>query len=213
MEKLREKNLLSANDASLLKDGYVFLRNLEHRLQMVEGLQTQDLPKRPEEVLRIAKTMGFASIEEFLKALKEKTDSIHNVFRGLFYKSEDVFKEGIPAEVFAALSDDALEKERLFAVKSLGFKDAETALKNVLLLRGTSPFLHLSQKARVLLEKLSPLLLFRASTSPDPDMALFNIERFISAAGSRVGGSSLLLEKTPLITAPMKIFGGGASLS
>ena len=213
MEKLREKDLLSAKDASLLKDGYVFLRNLEHRLQMVEGLQTQNLPEREEEVFRIAKTMGFASIKEFLKALKEKTDSIHDIFRGLFYKSKDVFKEGIPEEVFAALSDDALEKERLFAVKSLGFKDAETALKNALLLRGTSSFLHLSQKARVLLEKLSPLLLFRASTSPDPDMALSNIERFISAAGARVGIYSLLVENTPLITELMKIFGGSAFLS
>lgn len=212
MEKLRAKDLLSQKDAETLKDGYVFLRNLEHRLQMVEGLQTQNLPEREEDILRIAKTMGFASIGEFLKALKEKTDSIHGVFRGLFYKSKDI-KEGITEEVFAALSDDASEKQRLFAVKSLGFKDAETALKNTLLLRGASPFLHLTQKARVLLEKLSPLLLFRASTSPDPDMALSNIERFISAAGSRVGIYSLLAENTPLITELMKIFGGSAFLS
>ncbi|MFZ3072560.1 MAG: bifunctional [glutamate--ammonia ligase]-adenylyl-L-tyrosine phosphorylase/[glutamate--ammonia-ligase] adenylyltransferase, partial [Thermodesulfobacteriota bacterium] len=213
MEKLRDKGLLSAKDSETLNGGYVFLRNLEHRLQMVEGLQTQNLPEKPEEVLRIAKTMGFASNEEFLKTLKEKTDSIHGIFRGLFYKSENVFKEEIPEGIFMALSNDAPEKERLFAIKSLGFSDAETALKNALLLKGNSPFLHLSQKARGLLEKISPLLIFRASASPDPDMALSNMERFIASAGSRAGIYALLIENTPLITELVKIFAASAFLS
>lgn len=44
IEKLFLKGYINENEAGVLKDGYVFLRRLEHRIQIVEGRQSQAIP-------------------------------------------------------------------------------------------------------------------------------------------------------------------------
>ena len=219
IEKLNENNLLGGKEAEILRDGYIFLRNLEHRIQIVEGRQTQAIPAKKEALKKLSRMMGFKDTPEkkaedyFWKVYREKTEAVYSVYRSLFYKSEKGLKEGIPEEVFLILSSETPEKEALSLLKNLGFKDTGVSLKDLKLLRYGPPFLHLNARARVLLEKLSPLFLLKASISADPDMALKNIERFISAIGARTSLYSLLAENPALISELMKIFGFSAFLS
>ncbi|MBI5469596.1 MAG: bifunctional [glutamate--ammonia ligase]-adenylyl-L-tyrosine phosphorylase/[glutamate--ammonia-ligase] adenylyltransferase, partial [Deltaproteobacteria bacterium] len=61
--KLKLKGFIKESEAAVLREGYVFLRNLEHRIQIVEGRQTQMIPPRPAELERLARMMGFRDIE------------------------------------------------------------------------------------------------------------------------------------------------------
>ena len=58
---LGEKRLLPADAVNELSAAYVFLRNVEHRLQYLDDAQRHDLPEDDEDRSRLARMTGFAS--------------------------------------------------------------------------------------------------------------------------------------------------------
>ena len=58
LQKLFDKQHLSGPDYHHLNDAYVFLRTVEHRLQMRQGRQTHRLPDSPAELQLIARSMA-----------------------------------------------------------------------------------------------------------------------------------------------------------
>lgn len=217
IDRLSLKGYIKKEEARVLSEGYVFLRNLEHRIQIVEGAQSQAIPARKDELERLARMMGFRDTGEkkagefFWEKYKETTLSIHEVYRSLFYKSDEGVE--VPKEIQLLFLPEISETEAIDTLSSLGFKDAATAYKNLVLIRTGPPFIHLSEKARVLLQKLGPLFLSKAASSPDPDKALNNLERFLSSIGARTTFYSLLAEN-PLVTDELlKLFGTSEFLS
>src|SRR6267378_2695989 len=67
---LSKKNLLPEQAARELADAYVFLRDVEHRLQYLDDAQRHDLPGDEEDRARLAKMAGFASWEAFAARLQ-----------------------------------------------------------------------------------------------------------------------------------------------
>lgn len=59
LHHLRTLNLLSDDDGLFLEEAYVFLRDVEHKLQMVHELQTHTLPGQPSELTKCAIRMGY----------------------------------------------------------------------------------------------------------------------------------------------------------
>ena len=68
LEKLASYRLLSAEDAASLTGAYLFLRDVEHRLQMEAGQQTHTIPTARQARERLARLMGFASLPAFESA-------------------------------------------------------------------------------------------------------------------------------------------------
>ena len=62
--------LLSAAAVAELTSAYVFLRNLEHRLQYLDDQQTHTLPRAPEDRELIAASMGRARYEDLARDLE-----------------------------------------------------------------------------------------------------------------------------------------------
>ena len=56
-------NCCSGRGRGLLAEAYCFLRNVEHRLQMEDNLQTHTIPADRPALDRLARLMGFASLE------------------------------------------------------------------------------------------------------------------------------------------------------
>ncbi len=212
IERLVEKGLLSEQDGMLLRESYIFLRRLEHRLQIVHGTQTQSLPRTSEELTRVARMMGFKDRDELWQQYHFITGSVHDIYNTLFYGSEEELKRDIPEDVLLLLSRDITDEEMQRILKGLGFEDPETP-KRVKLLREGSPFLRLPERARLLREKILPYIIMRASEATNPDMAILNMERFISSVGARTTLYSLLSENPSLMRELIKIFGSSAFLS
>jgi glutamate-ammonia-ligase adenylyltransferase len=80
IEALRESGILDREDAETLSDGYRFLRQLEHRCQLVENKQTHRLPHVEQELDRIARLMGYARRSE----LEEELDAWRTRLRALY---------------------------------------------------------------------------------------------------------------------------------
>jgi glutamate-ammonia-ligase adenylyltransferase len=217
LSALLSRKYIKEDEERSLKAAYVFLRDLEHRIQIVEGRQSQAIPASPEALERLARMMGFKDTEGkkagefFWEEYRRVTHTVHEIFRSLFYASEEAGE--VPAHIRVLLSPDlpAIDAQDMLA--DLGFREPETAAKNLALLREGPSFIHLSPKARVILQKLAPRFLERASRSPDPDRALSHLERFISSIGARTTFYSLLLENPGVMDELIKVMGTSVFLS
>ena len=83
LETLAACKLLPAEVTAALADAYIFLRTVEHRLQMLNDHQTQVLPAGIEERLRLAASLGFADWEAFKAVLDARRQYVEAQFRDL----------------------------------------------------------------------------------------------------------------------------------
>ncbi len=67
-----------------LQAAYVFLRNLEHRLQYLDDQQTQMLPRGDDDRQRIAEAMNYPGWEPFFAALSHHRNIVTGEFEALF---------------------------------------------------------------------------------------------------------------------------------
>jgi [glutamine synthetase] adenylyltransferase / [glutamine synthetase]-adenylyl-L-tyrosine phosphorylase len=85
---LAEKNLLPREATKELAEAYVFLRNLEHRLQYLDDAQRHDLPQDPEDRARVAAMCGFPSWTEFNSKLEKIRAAVSRHFADVFAEAE-----------------------------------------------------------------------------------------------------------------------------
>jgi glutamate-ammonia-ligase adenylyltransferase len=90
LEKLGRKRLLSVKDRQALERAYVFLRDVEHKLQMVHDLQTHAIPESPDELARCAIRLGYPAADrrvagrKFLADHRRHTGEVNRIFKSLF---------------------------------------------------------------------------------------------------------------------------------
>lgn len=83
--------LLTLDEYRVLMDGYVFLRTIEHHLQMMDYRQTHTLPDDPEAIAQLARRLGFglnggsnggprASANAFLERYRQHAAAIREVY-------------------------------------------------------------------------------------------------------------------------------------
>ncbi len=92
LTRLTDRKLLTETELTELFDAYAFLRRLEHRLQMENGLQTHLVPNETEKRLLAAKQMNFADLSEFDEMLDFHTANVSRVFSRLFGTLENSAK-------------------------------------------------------------------------------------------------------------------------
>lgn len=91
LEQFRRHRILSAAYSRRLVDAYRFLRDVEHKLQMVHDLQTHALPGNSEEIGRCAVRLGYpwqnrqVAAQRLLADHERHTSRVNKVFRSLFY--------------------------------------------------------------------------------------------------------------------------------
>ena len=81
--QLRELGLLSTTEAHILSGGYVFLRTIEHYLQMIDYRQNYTLPSDPSAIALLARRLGFEGPhagDQFIKRYEQHCQAIRSVF-------------------------------------------------------------------------------------------------------------------------------------
>lgn len=220
LEALMARGLVSdSGTETALRDGYTFLRRLEHRIQIVEGAQSQTIPALPGELARLARMMGFVDTPlmpagtAFWLEYQRITAHIHDIYRSLFYSSEENLSTDIPENIRLLLAPDLPDEEAVSLLGQAGFKDPQAVSMNLFRLRGASQTLRLGPRSQILLGRLMPVFIHRAALSPEPDRAMAYLERLIFSIGPRPTFYSLLAENPPVIDELMSIFGTSVFLS
>ncbi len=109
--RLADRDLFTENELTELADAYKFLRRVEHRLQMENGLQTHLVSNDSEKKLLIAKRMNFSTVGGFNKELEFHTANVKRIFERVFRRTEHDFKSEISDLKFE--TDDKLSEENL----------------------------------------------------------------------------------------------------
>jgi glutamate-ammonia-ligase adenylyltransferase len=90
LEKLSGLGLLPQETANEMKRSYIFLRNVEHYIQLDQNRQTQRLPRTQEERMRLVFAMGFGDDEiAFQEALEMHCSLVQSRFLELFQEKSE----------------------------------------------------------------------------------------------------------------------------
>ena len=212
LQRLNEKGLLSNDDHEVLAAAYRLLRTVEHRIQIENERQTHRLPSKEEDLKKLARRCGFEGIEGFKKALELHSKDVERLYDGIFHEPSKRLEE-IPAEVSYLFAGEIDREEAVKKLKSMGFEETGTASLILQALKESLPSSRLSQRSRIALRRLAPHLFLEASKSPDPDMSLANLDRFLNAVGAKGSFYSLLIENPKMVRFLATLFGTSDFLS
>ncbi len=213
---LREARLISDEDCAALSEAYRFLRTVEHRIQVVQERQTHSLPVKDEELRALARRTGYLRANgegRFRERLEQHRQTVSAIYGALFLNRDEKLKEDVEAAVyhfFDRAADPELLKDMLAERR---FKNVDAAYDQLLLLYDGPPRANLTVRARRLLEKIGPPMLQEIFASPDPDMAMTNLDRFLHAVGGRSSIYALLAENRPVLKLIISLFGMSQFLS
>lgn len=88
LARFKRHRLLTSQTETALRQAYLFLRDVEHKLQMVHDLQTHALPDTDQELARCAIRLGYErkgrGLARFGADLKRHQKVVHQVFQSLF---------------------------------------------------------------------------------------------------------------------------------
>ena len=170
LEQLATGGYVALPDASRLDDAYVWLRTVEHRLQLVAEQQTHTLPADETERTALARVLGFrdrgdtSALNQFDATHQWHIARVRAIHEKVFFAPVLDTLAGVGRLAPAAALD------RLTA---FGFRDAEqTRAALVELTAG------LTRRSRVM-QQLMPVLLEWLSETPDPDLGLLQLRRMV----------------------------------
>lgn len=205
---LAHKNYIPRNVSDELTDAYVFLRNLEHRLQEFSDQQTHELPGDPKAKLRLAASMGFTEPESLIRCLETHKKNVHRHFNTLLEsrnsKRLDEKKElemGLEA-VWQGQTD--VESGRSALIK-IGFDECGEVMRLLDYLRNDPATRSLSGEGRNRLDRLIPQLLKTVGRYEQPLPVLARIIDLIKAIQQRTNYLSLLLEEPAAVVHLVKL--------
>lgn len=141
-----------------LSESYVFLRNVEHRLQMLEDAQTHKMPADAEGLARVAAFCGHGAVEGFNTMLRGHLERVSARFDRLFEHEGDT---------------DTPEPHPDFAAP-----DAAQAVLNRWQTGDIAATR--SDRARAKLDRILPVILRAVAGARDPDRALMEFDRFLT---------------------------------
>jgi glutamate-ammonia-ligase adenylyltransferase len=206
---LRQRGLITQTAEEELAESYLFLRRLEHRLQMTEDEQTHTIPKTDEGVDHLACFSGFATTAEFRAALLKRLETVSGHYARLFER-EAPLANASGNLVFTGVDDDP---ETLETIARMGYRDARHVSAAVRGWHHGRVRATRSARARELLTKLIPALLDALSKTVDPDAAFAQFDRFLSGLPGSVQLFSLLLANPHLLRLVAEIVGSAPRLA
>jgi len=211
LEVLTQAGYVLASQATELAAAYRFLRDVEHKIQIVWQRQTQRLPVDAGERQALARRLGYRgpdAVREFEAVLAAHTTAVHASFERLFYGAEEA-----PRPVAERLLEQAHDPSTATELGRLGFADPETARANLVLLREGPPHAPASPRRRKTLTQLAPALLGEAVESGAPDRALAHMATFINTVGARSSYLHLLVESPGVRRLLLRLFATSEFLS
>ena len=162
---------------------YLFLRTVEHRLQMKNDQQTHDLPVDVQGLEFLAASMGCPQ-QEFTVYLEQCRDFVQREFTRLHNQNDDSKATNqwqfLWNQIISNQSPELIEREH---------KDYSTILAGYV---KSKAYRSLEARGQKILDKLIPKILQLVSHQAQPEQALNRCLQVLSSIGGRVAYLSLL---------------------
>jgi glutamate-ammonia-ligase adenylyltransferase len=206
LSRLAARGYLERQEKETLAAAYVFLRRVEHRLQMVADAQTQMLPTVELEQERLALACGFDGREAFAHELERHRRAVQERFAALFSVTGGDKAEA--PDPLATLWAGAPEGESAQqALRAAGYEDPQAALALLKGLRTGGAYVALSAEGRARMDRLVPKLLAAAARGPAPATTLARLVRLLEAIGRRTTYLALMVEAPAVLEQLVRLAG------
>ena len=207
LDRLAKAEWISSKAASDLKQAYRFLRQVEHRIQMVADQQTHQLPADQQRFADLARFAGYPDADSFASALRSTFELVQKYYDDLF---EEPVGKGDARLNFTGEADDG---ETLTRLRQMGFSQPEmisSAIKGWYAGRYQAMR---TETARERLTELLPTLMTALGRSGDPDGAFAAFDRFISGLPTGIQLFSLLRANPQFVDLIANILGAAPRLA
>jgi len=209
LDRLVEAGWIEARARDELREAYLFLRKVEHRLQMVEDRQTHALPASDDGVAAIGRMMGFAGYDDFAPALRRRLETVEGHYARLFEGAPELSAAGGNL-VFTGDEDDP---ETLSTLAGLGFERPRLVTESLRAWHfGRIPATR-SARARERLTELTPALLEALAATGEPDEAFLAFDKFMNRLPAGLQLFSLLAVNPHLLRLIATIMGSAPKLA
>lgn len=178
-----------------LTEKYSFLRNVEHRIQMLADEQTHILPEDEEQFLSIAYLMGYADSESFTRDFLAALKIVEKHYAALFEQEQELGSEQGNL-VFTGEDDDP---ETLATLARLGFARPSDICRIIRTWHFGRYRATQSAEARERLTELTPSLLKAFGATKRADEALSRFDAFLQGLPAGIQLFSLLQSNPPLL--------------
>jgi [glutamine synthetase] adenylyltransferase / [glutamine synthetase]-adenylyl-L-tyrosine phosphorylase len=194
LARLQASRFIGAEAARDLARAYVFLRRVEHRLQMVADEQTHTLPSEAGRLMQFARFLGYSGRDAFAETLITHLRNVQHHYAALFEDGPRPIDQ--PVLLFRPEADDPATLEKL---NEMGFHQPLAVSSTVRQwLSGSYPALK-GEVAKIHLLRLLPQLIDRFARTDAPDRTLVAFDRFLSGLHGGARLLSLLRRNTELI--------------
>ncbi|MBI5117380.1 bifunctional [glutamate--ammonia ligase]-adenylyl-L-tyrosine phosphorylase/[glutamate--ammonia-ligase] adenylyltransferase [Candidatus Poribacteria bacterium] len=189
LRMLERISYLSPAECAALIEAYRFLRKIENRLQIMQNRQLHVLPSRMEDAEVVARSLGYqrsagrSAARHFELEYKRHTEKVRELFNKFFGK---MFAGGerVSPVIDLILNPEPTEVEIEETLGRYGFRNCVAAYENLVLLADGPVSSPNPPRSRTFFCNIAPLLLQHLEQSPDPDMALNNLQRCVAALGA-----------------------------
>ncbi|MGH7864335.1 MAG: bifunctional [glutamate--ammonia ligase]-adenylyl-L-tyrosine phosphorylase/[glutamate--ammonia-ligase] adenylyltransferase [Candidatus Binataceae bacterium] len=217
LQRFGANGYLPADRADALARAYLFLRDVEHKLQVVAGLQTHTLPIDRSALCALAARMGLGKDDDaaarFTATMRGHRELIASHFRQTLAGGDDAQPARIAPAAAAAWRSARDPEAALIYLEALGFSDSAGSVAHLEFFARGPAHAPASPRRRELLDRLGPVLLDEIAKLPDPDLALMNLASFIGAIGARTSFLALLEEHPATRRVLLRLFASSRHLS
>lgn len=218
IKKLNDRGFISNEEYEKLRDAYIFLRNLENRVQISFGLQTYHLPKEEKDLAILAKKMKFQGdtylelVDRLNNEFERHTQFVGTMYANLFAEDEQQQAVGDTAQKWASQR----ELEGRFTEETLQaypFKDCKRTFQFLRALRDGPELSRVSEKSIQDFYSVLPTLLDLCRKVPDPDAAVDYLVRFMEASHARESYLTIFNDNHKFLEILLILFGSSSVLS
>ncbi len=209
LDELAKEELIGGAARDDLKAAYLFLRETEHRLQMIADEQTQRLPVETDALERFAEFCGYKALAAFAEELKRHLARVAEHYAQLFEASPGL-SAAAGSLVFTGVADDP---ETLETLARLGFRRPEFVAETIRGWHFGRRAAVRSERAREVLTELVPALLEAFAQSADPDAAIAAFDQALGRLKAAIELLSILKSNARLRGLFAEILGSAPRLA
>lgn len=186
---------INAETRDVLTEKYVFLRNVEHRIQMLEDEQTHILPEDDQGFASVAYMMGYQDIKQFTHDFRNALTTVEHHYAALFEQEKELGSE-TGNLVFTGEDDDP---GTLATLSKMGFSRPSDICRIIRTWHFGRYHATQSAEARERLTELTPALLKAFGATKKADEALSRFDTFLQGLPSGIQLFSLLQSNPSLL--------------
>jgi glutamate-ammonia-ligase adenylyltransferase len=188
LQDLVHAEQISQQAADELSEAYLYLRHIEHRIQMVNDEQAHSIPKSEDGITRLARLCGYQEMGELEDRIVACLKTVHYHYADLFYES-DPLSDVDGSLVFTGVEDDT---ETIGTLQKMGFEDPSYISGMIRKWHAGDMRATRTTRAREILTRLVPAILRALAKAATPDEAFRTFDSFLRRMPAGVQVFSLL---------------------